>query len=656
MQISYETYYDKILGGWIGKSVGGTIGDRFEGNKNWIEVDRNHLFPEQVPPNDDLDLQILWLKVLEEKGAALESADLANAWLEGCWYPFCEYGMLRRNWRLGIHPPYSGRLANQHWENGMGCPIRSEIWGYVFPGAPDLAAGYAWKDGTLDHSAQSAGAEQMLSAMAAMAFFETDIHSLSERYIHYLPEGSFIKRSVRSALDAYEEGLDLREARERILLTGGHPEACDAQVNVPFIFLALLYGENNLEKTLLSALSCGYDTDCTMATATALLGQIMGAHNFPAHLREPIGDHLVMGIEYHRPEMTLSALARDTARVGVLLAEECQTGVTIQGAPAFRPFPASAVKAVPSFKVDYLDLPSAAPGDNRRIRVQVEGAPSSETPLLIEPPSGWTVFPAETWISLQSPSAEFTLQADPEADTWPQKHLFLLRLGGSRPAQTTFGIAGAGLWRLLGVFFDAKDPRKEGNKWQRAMNHHFVSLDKEYLPELDVDADVHWRRLSHILGRPAVIASYEREIALDQLIGLRGQYCAYLNRTVYSEIEEKVFIVIGNTDAFRLFLNGELVGQSEERIWWTPFNTVLSATLKEGRNDLLLKLLKRGDDFRFTLDFRPARGPKQEMGHHFVDWHVDLKDQAWPLSTCNSVDGLAPASHTMVWCPIVAKS
>ena len=363
MHLTYERYLDQVLGGWIGKSMGGAVGARFEGNKGWIEISPDEMFPEKMPPNDDLDLQVVWLRVLEEKGASLTSDDLAAAWLENCWYPFNEYGVFRRNWRLGIRPPESGRFTNRFWETGMGCPIRAEIWGYVFPGAPDLAAHYAGLDGSLDHTEQSVGAEKMLAAMASMAFFVGDVRRLAEMFIHYLPEGTPIERLTRAAFRSFDEGLDLRDARERLMALAGNPEACDSQTNVPFTFLGLLYGENDLQETMLAALRCGYDTDCTLATSAALLGQMLGASRIPESLKRPVGDELVMGIGYRRPEMTLSALARDTARVGVLLSEHRGTGVEITGAPELAPLPATAETSRARLAVEYVSTPAAAPGD-----------------------------------------------------------------------------------------------------------------------------------------------------------------------------------------------------------------------------------------------------------------------------------------------------
>ncbi|HIC89214.1 MAG TPA: hypothetical protein EYP04_07400 [Anaerolineae bacterium] len=114
MHLSYSDYLDKIYGGWIGKSAGGAIGARFEGFKGWVEINPAQLFPKTMPPNDDLDLQVLWLAVLEEKGPAVTADDLAQAWLRDCWYPFNEYGNFRRNYRLGIKPPTSGDGPTSH--------------------------------------------------------------------------------------------------------------------------------------------------------------------------------------------------------------------------------------------------------------------------------------------------------------------------------------------------------------------------------------------------------------------------------------------------------------------------------------------------------------------------------------------------------------
>ncbi len=624
MKLSYERYLDAILGGWIGKSMGGTIGARFEGNKGWIELAPEAMFPEAMPPNDDLDLQVLWLKVLEEKGTALTADDLAAAWLEGCWYPFNEYGIFRRNWRLGIHPPYSGRFANQFWETGEGCPIRAEVWGYVFPGAPDLAAKYAAMDGSLDHSEQSIGAEMMLAAMASMAFFVPDVRRLVNMFIHYLPVGSPIEVLTRAAFQCHAEGLSLRDARDRLMALAGVPEACDAQINVPFTFLGLLFGGNDLQEVMLSALRCGYDTDCTLASAAALVGQILGASRIPAALKQPVGDELVMGIEYHRPDMTLTALARDTARMGVLLAAQAGTGVTIEDAPRLAPLPATAQAPAARLRVEYAGLPAAAPGEALQVTVEVEGRVAEGALLTCSAPPGWTVVPDSVRVENAQKSFPLTLHAPRAPQVWPMRNLFSLKLDTQPAVETTFGVAGAGLWKLLGVYYDAVPDENDPVQRHRRFNQHFVRLGQAYLPEPEPDVERLYDDWSRKLGRPALLPSYEHEIDLSRLVGLRGPYCAYLWRVVDSPLEREVDLVIGNNDAYRLYLNGEKVAEVDETVWWAPFNNVHRVHLKAGPNRLLLKLVKRGDELHFTFGLRAVG--TLHRGFNANDWIVDLSE------------------------------
>ena len=634
MRITYAEYLDRVRGGWLGKSIGGAVGARFEGNKNAIDIKPQDALPPEMPPNDDLDLQVLWLSVLEEKGPAITSDDLADAWLEKAWYPFNEYGNFRRNHRLGIRPPYSGRFNNEFFETGMGCPIRSEIWGYIFPGAPDLAARFARMDGCLDHGEQAIGAEQMLSAMAAMAFFVRDVRRLIDMAIHYLPTGSNVESQVRAAMAARDEGLSLADARKRLIVLGGHPEACDVQLNVPFAMLGLLYGQGDMTATLLGTLSCGYDTDCTCATAVALLGQIAGAAAIPAQWRDPVGDDLVMGIEYRREELTLSALARDTARIGVLMGRHLRTGVEIADPPSLVGFPSAVIDTCrkPRLRVDYPGVPAAGPGEHVPVVLTVEPSVDVPAEVRVAPPDGWRVLPPSSPVGPGCDRAEFTLVAPPGDPVWPNRNIFAATL--ARADETigdlTFGVAGAGLYRVLGVHFDPaptgadrESPSAKGPLAERSWKHHFVAPDREYIEWPVADVDGLYEQWSKVFGCPAMLIARTFRIIPEDLIGLRGQYCLYLAREIISPDERDVNLVVGNNDGYRIHVNGDLVADVDEQIWWAPQNAAHVGHLRAGRNLLLLRLLKRGERLDFTLGIRNA---KTTRTHHFLDWIVDLAD------------------------------
>ena len=66
--LSPGRYRDQMYACWLGKNIGGTLGAPYEGQKHVHSLDFYHPVPERAAPNDDLDLQFLWLKLLEEEG------------------------------------------------------------------------------------------------------------------------------------------------------------------------------------------------------------------------------------------------------------------------------------------------------------------------------------------------------------------------------------------------------------------------------------------------------------------------------------------------------------------------------------------------------------------------------------------------------------
>lgn len=55
-----------------------------------------------------------------------------------------------------------------------------------------------------------------------------------------------------------------------------HPFNIDATINGAYIAMGLLYGENDMGKTVEITIRCGQDTDCNAANAAAVLGIMYG--------------------------------------------------------------------------------------------------------------------------------------------------------------------------------------------------------------------------------------------------------------------------------------------------------------------------------------------------------------------------------------------
>ena len=329
MKLNKKKYLDKLHAAWLGKNIGGTLGGPYECTREFVDL-KGFTTPAGEPlPNDDLDLQLVWLCALESVGPkAIDANLLGEYWLDWIGPHWNEYGVAKTNLRLGLLPPMSGEVDNDRWKTSNGAWIRSEIWASIAPGAPDVAARFASYDAMVDHGvSEGTSAEIFTAAMQSAAYVESDIRKLIECALSKVSPDSMIAKTVRLVIESYDKGVDYRTVRENIVELNKSLGWFQAPANIGYVVIGLLYGEGDFKRSMTYAINCGDDTDCTGATVGATLGIIGGVEGIPADWREFVGDKIVTvainGMYYGRIPKTCANL---TARVAALVADAMKAG------------------------------------------------------------------------------------------------------------------------------------------------------------------------------------------------------------------------------------------------------------------------------------------------------------------------------------------
>ena len=305
---------DKILGCFNGKNVGGTLGAPLEGKNGFFDIEY-FLQPNiegNPQPNDDLDLQISSLNAVRRFGRNVTPEILAeyyNIYVIPSW---AEYGVGKSNLRRGIPTPISGYHSNSY-KDSCGSFIRSEIWACLCPGHPEIAVRYAYFDSSIDHADEGTYGEVFWAALQSAAFVESDIKKLIDIGLSYIPRTSALHKGITLVKDCYENGKTYEEARDVIFkeIPGAFsyqhtklkdiklteykpaPAGFDAPQNIAIAIMGLLYGEGDFGKSMLLAVNCGEDADCSAGSLAATLGIILGNSSLPEKWIKPINDVII---------------------------------------------------------------------------------------------------------------------------------------------------------------------------------------------------------------------------------------------------------------------------------------------------------------------------------------------------------------------------
>ncbi len=297
IKLNRDELRDKIYGCWLGKNIGGTLGTPYEGKRQINDIDGYNSPPGNPLPNDDLDLQLIWLKAMREVGPQkLDARVLGEYWMEYISPFWNEYGVCKANMVHGLSAPMSGEYKN-FWKHSNGAWIRTEVWACLYPANVEKAIYYSYQDACVDHGmGEGTYAAIFVAALESAAFVISDIRELIKIGLSKIPSTCRFYKSITAVCDAYDSGKTWLEAREIVTnMALEDPELgwFQAPANVSYAIIGLLYGDGDFKKSLILAVNCGDDTDCSAATAGSILGIIGGTKVIPSDWQEYIGDGIV---------------------------------------------------------------------------------------------------------------------------------------------------------------------------------------------------------------------------------------------------------------------------------------------------------------------------------------------------------------------------
>jgi hypothetical protein len=330
--LTRDVYEDKVAGGWIGQAVGVLFGAPteflwpgeiiphdfdgyyrlkpelyYEEAQPYIEAqqyqemldimrryknDRENwepYTPEQMPSQDDLYIEFLFLHSFQEYGLDVTDQQMAEAWVNYL-DPNMIWGANKNafeNFQAEVWPPRSGNPDYSSLGNAIDFQIESDIFGLISPGLPQASNGLADRAGHLMNYGDGVYAGMAVAAMYGEAFFESDVRRLVEHSLTVIPPESGYAEMIHDVIAAHDTNPDDWEAAWEVIFDKwGQFLGLDVRTNGACVYLGLLYGEGDFWKTMNISMRCGLDSDCNPSTSAGIIGTILGMSNIPAPWNE----------------------------------------------------------------------------------------------------------------------------------------------------------------------------------------------------------------------------------------------------------------------------------------------------------------------------------------------------------------------------------
>ena len=230
-------------------------------------------------PDDDINYTVLALQLVEEHGAALETSDVARAWLRClpvAWTFTAERAAFKTLLAKGSDFFAFGddagfdltECSDNEWNEWIGAQIRADLYGWVCPGRPALAARLARSDAALSHRGEGVHGAAFVAALGAAIPGEASLESALERALAEIPNDSACAAAVRFAVE--QAGKEQGDAAIRSRYAELSP--VHTVNNLALVVWALFRHRSDFGAAIGDVVAAGWDTDCNGATVGGLWG------------------------------------------------------------------------------------------------------------------------------------------------------------------------------------------------------------------------------------------------------------------------------------------------------------------------------------------------------------------------------------------------
>ncbi|MFB3891104.1 MAG: ADP-ribosylglycohydrolase family protein [Phycisphaerae bacterium] len=233
-----------------------------------------------VPVDDDIAYTLLGLLIVEDFGPGFTVADVGRAWLKYLPMACTAEDVALANLKKGVPAEKAGEIDNPYCQ-WIGADIRSDPWGYMAPGRPELAAGMAWRDAFISHRRNGIYGEMFFSAAIAAAFAVDDPMAAVEIGLSEIPRDCSLAGAVRWALKLAPKVRGYRQARAAVDEKFAGMSHVHTINNACLTIFGLAIGGRDVTKVIGQTVAMGMDNDCTAATAGSIVGAVVGRRGVP---------------------------------------------------------------------------------------------------------------------------------------------------------------------------------------------------------------------------------------------------------------------------------------------------------------------------------------------------------------------------------------